>query len=164
MVVGEKPLKSGVREKTAWAPRIAIAVALATSVLTEGCIAPKHPECAFYFRGENAKTCESVRCKLTEARRELYALGEKEKVAAGALRAKIASGKEYMAELETFNSIHEEMKRISSKLDGYSTLEMRIRDGKAEEKEIRMAFEEINAIWQRFLEFDRALAQISRNI
>jgi hypothetical protein len=164
MVVGEKPLEVRVREKAPWAPRIAIAVALSACVLTEGCVAPKHPECAFYYRGNDAKTCESVRCKLKEARKELRVLEEKEKLAAGALRAKIAAGKEYMAELETFNSIHEEMKRISGKLDGYSTLEIRIRDGKAEEGEIRSAFAEINAIWQRFLEFDRALMQISRNI
>ena len=141
MVVGEKPLEARVREKAPWLPRIAIAVALSASVLTEGCMAPRHPECAFYFRGESAQTCESVRCKLREARVKLRELEEEEATAVRALRVKIAAGQECGKELDSFNSIHKEMGRISKKLDGYMALELNIRDGKAAESEIREAFD-----------------------
>lgn len=164
MVVGEKPLQKGARERAPWAPRIAIAFALGSSILTEGCMNLKHPECGFYFRGESALACDSVRCKIKDARKEFLVLEGKEKAAARSLRAKIAAGMDYKAELDTFNEIHAEMQRISRKLEGYRELETRIRDGKAEEGEIRSAFEEVSAIWERFLEFERALAQISRNM
>jgi len=145
-------------------PRIAFSIALGASVLTEGCVAPNHPECAFYYRKDDAKACENVRCKIKEARREFRALEAQEKAAAGALRARIATGKEYREELGAFNSIHGEMKRISLKLDGYMQLEIRIRDGKAEEGEIRLAFEEVIAILGKIMEFERALAQMGSNI
>jgi hypothetical protein len=153
-----------VREKTAWAPRIAIAAALSTAVLTEGCMTPNHPECGFYFRGQTAQACDGVRCKLTDARKELHALGEKEKVAARTLRAKLEAGQECREELDAFNSIHAEMQRISKKLDGYMSLETKIRDGNAEEGEIQDAFEEVVGIMGKIVQFEQALAEISRNI
>ncbi len=158
-IAGEKPIG-----RAPWLPRIAIAAALSACVLTEGCMAPKHPECAFYFRGENAKTCEGVRCKLNEARMKLISLEDEEKAAARTLGAKIAAGQECSKEVDAFNSIYKEIGRISKKLDGYMDLEIRIREGDAEEGEIRQAFDEVVGILGKFVEFEQALVQMGRNI
>lgn len=165
IIMGERRIAGKERVKRAPAlPRIICAAALSAAVLTEGCMAKNYPECGFYFRGENAQKCDSVRGKLKEARGKLKELGEKEKLAAGALRAKIAAGQDCRKELGEFNSIHAEIGRISKKLDGYRKLEMKIRDGNAEEGEIQRAFGEIGRIWGKIIEFEQALLGISRNI
>lgn len=155
---GEKPIRNA-----PWAPRILFAIALSGGVLTEGCITTKYPECGFYFGRESAQTCESVRCKLKEARVKYTGLEGEEKAAWTTLNAKIAAGRECRKEVAEFNSIHGEMGRISKRLDGYRELEVKIKQGDAEESEIQQAFGEVAGILGKILEFEQALLQISRN-
>ena len=165
IIMAERVIAGGrVGKRTPVLPRIACAVALSAAVITEGCMAKNYPECGFYFRGENAQKCDTVRGKLKEARGKLKEVGEREKLAAAALRKKIASGQDCREELGKFNTLHAEIRRISRKLDGYRKLEMEIRDGNAKEGQVGEAFEEINAIWGKILEIGQVLERIGRNI